>query len=474
MKKIYPFLFLLLLSSGIIKAQSFTWTKVVDVQYPTGLLFDDNSTMWYIVQGTGLFEKSGSNSINHSSGLITNNIISIASDNPLIWTGGYGGITSFDGTNFDTYNNSTGLMGYALYDIDAQNGNAWIAMESEGASYFDGTSWTHYTPTNGLSGDWFTSVKRNNAGIVYVSSNDNNNGTIGVLNVYNGTSWNSLGVSDGLNIHNIISLHVDGQDNLWIGGKALVKYDGTAFTTIVPDTISVYHTIASIAEDNSGNIWFAKQNQGGVFIYNGTDVINTNAPESFQGKPQGLAVNSQGEVFACLETGIFKVVPTSFTVTATANPTAGGTITGAGNYVENQTATLVASPSANYVFTNWTENGTTVSTNSTYSFSVTADRNLTANFQLSNGIHELLNPKISLYPNPADNILIMKTKEIDLSDKKVSISLTDISGKLNNISYTKKDNNTIFINLDNKLSGIYFLNIIIDDKIYKVEKVVIK
>jgi len=347
-------------------------------------------------------------------------------------------------------------------------------MESEGASYFGGSSWTHYTPTDGLTGNWFTSVKRNSNGTVFVGSNDVTKSSSGILNIFDGTNWSSFGSSDGLNIHNIKSLCVDSQDNLWIGGKALIKYDGSTFTAIIPDTISDYYTITSIVEDNSGNIWFAKQNHGGIFLYNGNDIINTNAPESFHGKPQGIAKNAQGEIFACLGTGIFKVEPTSFTITATANPVAGGTITGDGSYVENQTATLTASPSANYEFIDWTENGTTVSTNSTYSFTVTADRDLTANFQLSDGIHELLNSKISLYPNPANNNLIIKINGTDISNRKINVSLTDISGKLLKINYTKKDNNSIFVDLVNKLPGIYFLNIIIDDKKYKIEKVVIK
>ena len=44
------------------------------------------------------------------------------------------------------------------------------------------------------------------------------------------------------------------------------------------------------------------------------------------------------------------------------------------------TATIAANPNAGYTFTNWTENGTVVSTDATYTFSVTADRTLTAHF----------------------------------------------------------------------------------------------
>ena len=68
------------------------------------------------------------------------------------------------------------------------------------------------------------------------------------------------------------------------------------------------------------------------------------------------------------------------TVTATANPAEGGTVSGGGAYAEGTTCTLTATPNEGYVFVNWTENGEVVSTEATYSFTVTGNRDLVANF----------------------------------------------------------------------------------------------
>ena len=70
------------------------------------------------------------------------------------------------------------------------------------------------------------------------------------------------------------------------------------------------------------------------------------------------------------------------TITATANPEEGGTITGAGEHIYNSECTLIATPNENYTFVNWTENGQEVSTDATYSFTVTTERDLVANFVL--------------------------------------------------------------------------------------------
>ncbi len=71
---------------------------------------------------------------------------------------------------------------------------------------------------------------------------------------------------------------------------------------------------------------------------------------------------------------------TQYTITAQASPTAGGTVSGGGTYYENTSCTLTATPNTHYEFTKWTKNGTQVSTNATYTFTVTGTATYVANF----------------------------------------------------------------------------------------------
>lgn len=71
-----------------------------------------------------------------------------------------------------------------------------------------------------------------------------------------------------------------------------------------------------------------------------------------------------------------------FTIIATTEPEGSGTIQGDGGYSYGDQCTLIATPESGYDFTKWTENGTHVSTNATYSFDVTGNRNLKAHFTL--------------------------------------------------------------------------------------------
>ena len=74
--------------------------------------------------------------------------------------------------------------------------------------------------------------------------------------------------------------------------------------------------------------------------------------------------------------------PVPYEIAATANPTIGGTITGAGTYYLGDMATLTANANEGFAFVNWTKDGTVVSTNPTYSFMVLEDASFVANFEM--------------------------------------------------------------------------------------------
>lgn len=72
----------------------------------------------------------------------------------------------------------------------------------------------------------------------------------------------------------------------------------------------------------------------------------------------------------------------TYTVTATANPTEGGSITGTGSYSEGDNATITATPAAGYKFTSWTVGESGTSTDNPYTItSISENVTLTANFE---------------------------------------------------------------------------------------------
>ena len=68
-------------------------------------------------------------------------------------------------------------------------------------------------------------------------------------------------------------------------------------------------------------------------------------------------------------------------MTAGIDPEGSGTASGAGTYQQGTSVTVTAAPGEGYNFVKWTENGQTVSESTSYTFTVTGDRTLTAVFE---------------------------------------------------------------------------------------------
>ena len=81
----------------------------------------------------------------------------------------------------------------------------------------------------------------------------------------------------------------------------------------------------------------------------------------------------------------FSLPNPSFVIDATANPAEGGMVSGGGTYQEGAECTLITTANEGYTFANWTENGSVVSTNATYTFTVSVNRTLVANFSYNGG-----------------------------------------------------------------------------------------
>ena len=71
-----------------------------------------------------------------------------------------------------------------------------------------------------------------------------------------------------------------------------------------------------------------------------------------------------------------------YTISLSANPNNGGSVSGGGTYQEGESCTVSATSNNGYTFTNWTEDGNEISTDANYSFNVNSNRVLVANFTI--------------------------------------------------------------------------------------------
>ena len=142
----------------------------------------------------------------------------------------------------------------------------------------------------------------------------------------------------------------------------------------------------------------------------------------------------------------------SYQITATANPSAGGTVSGSGTYNYGETCTLSVNLNENFTFINWTENGVEVSSDETYSFTVTDNRNIVANLLDHTGVGETISIINSLYPNPVSHTLTVETtRPVD------KLEILTINGK---VVYTQTNcGNKTIVQVSDFASGTYILKI---------------
>ena len=73
-------------------------------------------------------------------------------------------------------------------------------------------------------------------------------------------------------------------------------------------------------------------------------------------------------------------VKNMYSVTVSASPSAGGTVTGGGTFAEGDTVSVTATANSGYRFSRWLEGSTAVSGNTTYTFMASVTRDLVAEF----------------------------------------------------------------------------------------------
>lgn len=85
--------------------------------------------------------------------------------------------------------------------------------------------------------------------------------------------------------------------------------------------------------------------------------------------------------------GVFQGGPTPhYTISVSASPNNGGTVSGGGSKEEGSSCTVVATPAEGYAFLGWYENGSIVSSQPSYTFTVQNARTLQARFAESSGV----------------------------------------------------------------------------------------
>ena len=147
----------------------------------------------------------------------------------------------------------------------------------------------------------------------------------------------------------------------WIEGQlAAMNLNGASYTVTMTGFTTATEGTAADRDGTNGSFTFT------VKLYKGNDTGN-------------ITTSTYAEATVTISNGTVTATPyTKWAVTVNAGN--GGSVSGGGTFEENTQVTVTATPNSGYHFVRWTENGAEVSTSASYSFTLTADRTLTAVF----------------------------------------------------------------------------------------------
>lgn len=163
-----------------------------------------------------------------------------------------------------------------------------------------------------------------------------------------------------------------------------------------------------------------------------------------------------------LEPFVFSFKSYKYQVSVDVLPETGGTVSGGGIYKHCDEVSLVANPNDGYIFLNWTENDSVLSEDADYTFIITSDRNLVANFEKieepeepgdnpdepTESVEEYVS-SYNIYPNPASDFIIIENAG------QYDVTMYDMSGRI----ILKEKPNDGRINVSHLPDGTYVVSV---------------
>ena len=218
----------------------------------------------------------------------------------------------------------------------------------------------------------------------FVVNATNGNGALATLTL-NNEILGSATINNSMANITFTAPGTTGTATLTVFGYNKITYEGTI--NITSGGASQYNVNVSANPTNGGTV-----TGGGTYSQGQLCTVNATANSGYtfiNWTENGNVVSSQ----ACYTFSVnnnrtlvanFQAQPQNYTISVSANPANGGTVTGGGTYQQGQSCTVSATANNGYTFTNWTENGNVVSNNANYTFTVNGNRTLVAHFTQQN------------------------------------------------------------------------------------------
>jgi streptogramin lyase len=241
------------------------WAAYETSHQVMGVAFDRAGNLWAGgPQGAVEWQPDGRHvQFTRADGLVADPIWSVlVAPDGVVWFGTSGGVSRFDGSNWQSFTRSDGLADDQVWAMAASpDGMMWFGT-NHGVSRFDGSSWQSYTSANGLINNVVQSIAIAPDGAVWF-------GTRGGASRFDGKTWQGFSKADGLAANNVWSIAAAPDGAMWFGtdGGEASRYDGSSWKNFDADCGLADNVIESIVTAPDGSLWFGGRN--GVARFDG-------------------------------------------------------------------------------------------------------------------------------------------------------------------------------------------------------------
>lgn len=273
-------------ANGVGRYNDTAWTTyriadgLVD-NYIYSIAVDKNNQVWAgTANGVCKFNGTTWTTYTTTDGLIDNNINYIyGAGDGSVWFASQAGVSRYNAGTFTNFTTTQGLPTNTISYISADNtGNIWFCTQMGGVSKYNGTTFANYSKstTDSLLDD-------NTFAIAFDNNNNRLIGTFyGISKINSSDIWtNNYRMADGLYNDFVRDIKRDHDGNFWIGVFAdynfdggISHFDGTSwYSYSVPQGL-VNTQVTAIAIDKQNKPWVSTG--GGISKFNGNVGIETN------------------------------------------------------------------------------------------------------------------------------------------------------------------------------------------------------
>ena len=206
-----------------------------------------------------------------------------------------------------------------------------------------------------------------------------------------------------------------------VNGRVEIPFASTEEHGDYGDNSRVYSNGKSIWFIEGNEIYLIKTNLTNLNTYdvyrNGEEIASEIKENSYNDTElefgtyeYSVVINYSGGVTEPKTVVIELGEPEEYTLTLSVDSEEKGSVEGGGKYLESTIVTAKATPKLGYEFKDWTENGTQVSTDASYTFEIEGNRDLVANFVENNLSIEVVGTTGPTYMGASDGKIEVKAK----------------------------------------------------------------